>query len=109
VIHFHLRSSEFVTNDFETNELSANITDFSSQSSHINVLSNGKGQISVNLPIAEMKDAHLEVIDASGRTILKKKLIEKETIINLDNCSGIYYVRVSTYQNIELQKIFVQP
>ena len=109
VIHFHLRSAEFVTNDFETNELSANITDFSSQSSHINVLSNGKGQISVNFPIAEMKDAHLEVIDASGRTILKKKLIEKETIINLDNCSGIYYVRVSTYQNIELQKIFVQP
>jgi hypothetical protein len=109
VIHFHLPFPAFGTFDFEANELSANNTDLSFETSDITIFSNGKGQISVSLPSTEMKDAHLEVIDASGRTKLKKKLIEKETVTNLDICSGIYYIRVSSSQNIKLQKIFIQP
>jgi hypothetical protein len=109
VIHFHLPFPAFGTFDFEANELSANNTDLSFETSDITIFSNGKGQISVSLPSIEMKDAQLEVIDASGRTKLKKKLIEKETVTNLDICSGIYYIRVSSSQNIKLQKIFIQP
>lgn len=70
------------------------------------------GQFTVSFSFAEQKDATVELLDVSGRTIsavnLENVLTFKQELGSSELANGVYFVRISTEEGVVTRKIVVQ-
>jgi hypothetical protein len=98
VLHFQLPNG---TN----NEGQAGIEDLTS--GQIAVIANHDGAVTVALSADLTTSGDIQIFDGAGRLIAQKAISSAQTSLQLDNRTGVYFVRVQTPMKTETKKVMV--
>jgi hypothetical protein len=92
VLHFH-----FPLNTASTDELQS--------SAQIDIVSNNSGTVSVNMSEDLPIGGEVTVLDQAGRLVAKKAITHAQTIVQINETAGVYFVRVQTPGKTEMKKV----
>ena len=92
VLHFH-----FPLNTASTDEIGS--------SAQIDIVSNNTGAVNVQLSEDLQVGGEITVLDQSGRLVAKKTITQAQTLVQINETAGVYFVRVQTPGKTEMKKV----
>ncbi len=92
VLHFH-----FPLNTASTEEIGS--------SAQIDIVSNNTGAVNVQLSDDLQVGGEITVLDQSGRLVAKKAITHAQTLVQINETAGVYFVRVQTPGKTEMKKV----
>ena len=92
VLHFH-----FPLNTASTDEIGS--------SAQIDIVSNNTGAVNVHLSDDLQVGGEITVLDQSGRLVAKKTITQAQTLVQINETAGVYFVRVQTPGKTEMKKV----
>ena len=98
VLHFQLPNGT-------TNEGQAGVEDLTS--GQIAVIANHDGAVTVALSADLTTSGDVQIFDGAGRLIAQKAITSAQTSLQLNNGTGVYFVRVQTPMKTEMKKVMV--
>ncbi len=98
VLHFQLPNGTY-------NEGQAGVEDLTS--GQIAVIANHDGTVTVTLSSDLTTSGDVQIFDGAGRLIAQKAITSAHTSLQLNNGTGVYFVRVQTPMKTETKKLMV--
>ncbi|MBP5994649.1 MAG: T9SS type A sorting domain-containing protein [Crocinitomicaceae bacterium] len=92
VLHFH-----FPLNTASTDEIGS--------SAQIDIVSNNTGAVNVHLSDDLQVGGEITVLDQAGRLVAKKTITQAQTLVQINETAGVYFVRVQTPGKTEMKKV----